>query len=121
MRTASDITRASLETTQRMQSEQMDAVREALEENMRGARELGEVRSIDQLIALQTRLATEQMQRTADVWNRLWRTASEGQAAMIGQAQSFAGRAGDDTVRFGSQAATGSAANTERGKDRKSA
>jgi hypothetical protein len=61
------------------------------------------------------------MQRTADAWSRLWRMASEGQAAMIGQAQSFAGRAGDETARFTSQATTGSAANTERGKDRKSA
>jgi hypothetical protein len=121
MRTASDITRASLETTQRMQSEQMEALREALEENMRGARELGEVRSLDQLMALQTRLATEQIQRSADVWNRLWRTASEGQAAMIGQAQAFAGRSTDETARFSSQASGGSAANTERGKDRKSA
>lgn len=99
MRTASDITRASLETTQRLNSQQMDAVREALEENMRSARELGEVRSIDQMIALQTRLATEQMQRTADTWNRLWRTASEGQAAMIGQAQSFTGSVAANTER----------------------
>jgi len=99
MRTASDITRASLETTQRLSSQQMDAVREALEENMRSARELGEVRSFDQMIALQTRLATEQMQRTADTWNRLWRTASEGQAAMIGQAQSFSGSVAANTER----------------------
>jgi hypothetical protein len=122
MRTASDITRASLETTQRLSSQQMEAVREALEENMRSARELGEVRSLDQMLALQTRLATEQMQRTADTWNRLWRTASEGQAAMIGQAQAFGGRAADESARFTSQASSGSAANApDRSKERKSA
>lgn len=101
LRTASDIARASLETTQRMNAQNMDALREALEDNVRTARELGEARSLDQLLALQTRIATEQAQRAADTWSRLWRTASETQVAMIGQVQTF----------------TGSAANVERGKE----
>jgi hypothetical protein len=126
MRTASDIARASLETTQRMHSQQMDAVREALEQNMRSARELGEVRSLDQMIALQTRLAGEQVQRTADTWSKLWRTASESQAAMIGQMNEFGARglqdgarAMDDTSRIVTST-PGTAANAER-KERKSA
>ena len=119
MRTASDIARASLETTQRMHSQQMEAVREALEENMRSARELGEVRSLDQMLALQTRLASEQVQRTADTWSRLWRTASESQAAMIGQMNEFGARATDDTSRIVTST-PGTAANAER-KERKSA
>jgi len=129
MRTASDITRASLETTQRMHAQQMDAVREALEENLRSARELGEVRSLDQMLALQTRLAGEQMQRAADTWSRLWRTASESQAAMIGQVQAFGARemqlgarATEDAARHAASQAQGAAhaANSER-KERKSA
>lgn len=99
MRTASDIARASLETTQRLNSQQMDALREALEDNVRSARELGEVRSIDQLLALQTRIATEQVQRAADTWGKLWRTASESQAAMIGQVQNLAGSAAANVDR----------------------
>ena len=110
MRTASDIARASIETTQRMHSQQAEAMREALEENQRSARELGEVRSLDQLMALQTRLASEQMQRTAETWSRLWRTASESQSAMIEKVQSFSA----------ANAAANSAANTA-GKERKSA
>ena len=120
MRTASDIARASLETTQRMHSQQMDAVREALEENLRSARELGEVRSLDQMLALQTRLASEQVQRGADTWSRLWRTASESQAAMIGQVQAFGARTTDDTARF-AQSQASSAANTAGKSERKSA
>jgi hypothetical protein len=120
MRTASDIARASLETTQRLHSQQMDAVREALEQNMRSARELGEVRSLDQMIALQTRLAGEQVQRTADTWSKLWRTASESQAAMIGQMNEFGARATDDSSRI-MTSAPGTAANTSERKERKSA
>jgi hypothetical protein len=120
MRTASDITRASLETTQRMHAQQMDAVREALEENLRSARDLGEVRSLDQMLALQTRLATEQLQRGADTWSRLWRTASESQAAMIGQMQDLGAKATDDSARIVTGTTGASAANTER-RERKSA
>jgi hypothetical protein len=122
MRTASDIARASLETTQRMHSQQMEAVREALEENMRSARELGEVRSLDQMLALQTRLASEQMQRSADTWSRLWRTASESQAAMIGQMRDLGARTTDESARIvTSGQSAGAAANTERKSERKSA
>lgn len=132
MRTASDIARASLETTQRMHSQQMEAVRDALEENLRSARELGEVRSLDQMLALQTRLASEQVQRTADTWSRLWRTASETQAAMIGQMNEFGARglqrglqdgarAMDDTSRIVTSAPAAAANTASERKERKSA
>jgi phasin family protein len=124
MRTASDIARASIETTQRLHAQQAEAMREALDENQRSARELGEVRSLDQLMALQTRLASEQMQRTAETWSRLWRTASESQTAMIEKVQQYGARTTDDSARFAASQAA-SAANTagsERSKqERKSA
>jgi hypothetical protein len=122
MRTASDIARASLETTQRLHSQQVDAMREALEQNQRSAHELGEVRSLDQMVALQTRLASEQMQRGAETWSRLWRTASESQTAMIEKVQAYGARTTDDTARFAASQAASAAntANNER-KERKSA
>src|SRR2546423_45122 len=87
MRTASDIMKASLENVQRMQNQQIEAVRGALEDNMRSARELSEVRSLDEMMALQTRATGAQMERVADLWSRLWKSASEGQVAIIGQVQ----------------------------------
>ena len=86
MRTASDIARASLETTQRMQT-----------------------------------LALEQMQRNAEACNSLWRTASESQAAMIGQMRDLGARTTDESARIVTSAQSSGAANTERKSERKSA
>ncbi len=85
MRNASDIAKASLENVQRMHSQQIEAVRSALEDNVRSTRELSEVRSMDEMMALQTRILGSQMERAADFWGRMWRSASESQVAMVGQ------------------------------------
>jgi hypothetical protein len=94
MRAASDIMRTSLENAQRLQAQQAEAVRSALDENVKSARELSEAKSLDEIMALQSRV----LGRQADMWGRLWRTASENQVAMIGQVQSQVGQL-SDTVR----------------------
>jgi hypothetical protein len=123
MRTATDIMKASLENTQRMQAQHMDAVRGALEENTKSAQQLSEVKSFDEMMALQTRLAGSQMERAAELWSRLWRAASDSQVAMIGQVQSqvgqlsdrvretyqFSARSADDASRFAASQASSSA------------
>jgi phasin family protein len=98
MRAASDIMRASLETTQRLQAQQAEAVRSAVDENAKAARELSEVKSLDEMMALQTRVLGSQLERAADIWSRMWKTASESQVAMIGQVQNQVGQM-SDTVR----------------------
>lgn len=95
MRSASDIAKASLENVQRMHSQQIEAVRSALEDNVRSTRELSEVRSLDEMMALQTRVMAAQMERTADFWGRMWRSASESQVAMIGQVTQVGGQLGE--------------------------
>jgi hypothetical protein len=66
-----------------------DRLREIYETSVR---ELAEVRTVDQLMSLQSRLAGTQLERTMDFWNRLWRVAGDNQLAMIGQAQSQLGQ-----------------------------
>jgi hypothetical protein len=92
MRATSDIMRASLENAQRMQAEQAEAVRSAIDENAKAARELSEVKTLDEMMSVQTRVLGSQLQRAADVWGRLWKTASESQMAMIGQVQNQVGQ-----------------------------
>jgi len=92
MRATSDIMRASLENAQRMQAEQAEAVRSAIDENAKAARELSEVKTLDEMMSVQTRVLGSQLQRAADVWGRLWKTASESQMAMIGQVQNQMGQ-----------------------------
>jgi hypothetical protein len=114
MRTATDIMKASLENAQRMQAQHMDAVRGAIEENAKSAQQLSEVKSLDEMMALQTRLAGSQLERNADLWSRMWRAAGDSQVAIIGQVQSqvgqlsdrvretyqFSARTGEDATRF---------------------
>jgi phasin family protein len=118
MRAVSDIMRASLETTQRLQAQQAEAVRSAVDENAKAARELSEVKSLDELMALQTRVLGGQLERTADIWSRMWKTASESQMAIIGQVQNQVGQMGD-TVRQTYNAQVSNAANAAREVERK--
>jgi len=113
MRAVSDIMRASLENTQRMQAEQAEAMRSAIDENSKAARELSEVKSLDEMMTLQTRVLGSQVQRAADLWGRLWKSASESQMAMIGQVQNQVGQMGD-TVRQTYASSTRAAEDTAR-------
>jgi phasin family protein len=103
MRTASDIMKASLENVQKLHSQQIEAVRGALDENTRSARELSEVKTLDELLALQTRMAGSQLERAADFWGRIWRAAGDSQVAIMGQVQSQVGELSDrvrETYQF---------------------
>jgi hypothetical protein len=118
MRATSDIMRASFENAQRFQTEQAEAVRSAMDENAKAARELSEVKSIDEMLSVQTRVLGSQLQRAAEVWGRLWKSASESQMAMIGQVQNQVGQIGD-TVRQSYASQVGNAANAAREVERK--
>jgi phasin family protein len=87
MRTAADLAKASLENAEKLQNRQLQIVRNALEENAKSASDLAQVKSLDEMMALQTRLASSQMERMIDFWSGLWRTAGDSQMAMIGQLQ----------------------------------
>jgi phasin family protein len=109
MRAASDIMRTSLENMQRIQAQQAEAVRSAIDENVKSTRELAEAKSFDEVVALQSRL----LGRQAEMWSRLLRTASETQMAMIGQVQNQVGQIGD-TMRQNYASSTRAAEDTAR-------
>lgn len=92
LKSAADVMTATLENARRLQQQQLDALQSALEDQTKSVRELAEVRTVDELMALQSRLAGTQLERTMDFWSRLWRAAGDNQLAMIGQAQSQLGQ-----------------------------
>ncbi len=100
LRTMNDLMKSSLETTERLQNQQLQQVRSALEETTRSTGQLGDIRSLDELLAAQARLAGSQVQRTVDFWNSLWRAAGDSQIALISQMQSLTSRATQDVVRL---------------------
>jgi hypothetical protein len=92
LKSAADMMTVTLENTRRMQQQQLDALQSAIEGQSKSVRELSEVRTVDELMALQTRLAGTQVERAMDFWSRVWRAAGDNQLAMIGQAQSQLGQ-----------------------------
>src|SRR5687767_2673276 len=63
LRAAADMMKTSLESAERLQNQQLEGIRNAMEENVRSARQLSDVSSIGELMALQSRLAAAQMER----------------------------------------------------------
>lgn len=88
LKSTADMMAASLEGAQRLQQQQLDALHTALEDQVKSARELSEVRTMDELASLQARLTGVQVERAVDFWSRMWRAASDNQVAIMGRAQS---------------------------------
>lgn len=88
LRTAADLAKTSLESAERLQQQQLKMLRGAIEESEKSTNELAGVKNVDELMALQTRLAGSQWERAMEFWSGIWRTASDNQAAMMGQLRS---------------------------------
>lgn len=100
LRAMNDFMKSSLETTERLQNQQLQQVRSALEETSRSTGQLGDIKSLDELMATQAKIAGSQVQRTMDFWSNLWRAAGDNQIALISQMQSLTTRATQDVVRL---------------------
>lgn len=87
LKSAADILKASLESAERLQNQNLVAIRTAIVEQSKSLSELGEAKSLDELMALQAKIAGEQFQRTMGYWSNLCQTAGQNQMAVIGQMQ----------------------------------
>ena len=72
LKTAADLMKASLQSAERMQNQQLVAIRTALDQQSKSISELGQARTIDELLALQTRMAGAQWERAMGYWSELW-------------------------------------------------
>ena len=100
LRTMNDLMKSSLETTERLQNQQLQQLRSAIEDTTKSSGQLGDIRSLDELLAAQAKLAGSQVQRTMDFWSNVWRAAGDNQIALISQMQSLTSRATQDVVRL---------------------
>jgi phasin family protein len=87
LRSASDMMKLSLDSAERLQQQQFQAMRNALDENAKSVSQLAEAKSIEELIAAQSRMAGSQMETLIGLWSGMWRLAGESQAGMARQAQ----------------------------------
>jgi phasin family protein len=95
LRSAVDLMKASLESAERLQQQQLAAIRGALEQHVKSVNELGNAKSLDDLIALQQKMASSQFERVMGYWGNLCQAAGQNQTAAIGQVQSQMAQARD--------------------------
>ncbi len=100
LKTATEFMKTSLEQTERFQQQQLQMVKSALEESSRSGNQASEVKSLDDIVALNSRLAGNQLERVAEFWSNWWRVAGDAQKSMIDQMQSQLGQA-KERVREG--------------------
>ena len=100
LKTATDMMKTSLEQTERFQQQQLQMVRSALEESSRSSSQATELKSLDDIVALNSKLAGSQLERMTEFWSNWWRVAGDAQKSMIDQLQLQLGQA-KERVREG--------------------
>ena len=105
LRTASEMMKDSLESAERLQNQQLVAIRNALDAQSRSLGELGQAKNLDELMALQTRMAGAQLEGAMSLWASLWQMAGENQMAAIGRFHSQMAQARDMMLAGGSTSA----------------
>ena len=87
LKSAADLMKTSLENAERLQNQQLVAIRTAIVEQGKTASEIGSARTLDELLSAQSRLAGAQMERVLGYWSELFQVAGQNQMAAIGQVQ----------------------------------
>jgi hypothetical protein len=82
LKTTADLMKASLQNAERLQNQQLSAIRTALDQQSRSISELGQARTLDELLSLQTKLAGAQFERAVGFWSEVYQT-------QIAQAQTW--------------------------------
>jgi hypothetical protein len=95
IKTTTELARLSLENAVKLQERQLGIARSFLDEHRRSADALGEAKSVDDLVATQTRIAGAQLERAAELWSSFVHAAAEQQKAWIDQLQSQIGQTKD--------------------------
>ena len=74
LRTAADLMKVSLQGAEKLQNQQLVVIRQALDQQSKTISELSQVRTIDELLALQTKMAGAQMERAMGYWTEFAQT-----------------------------------------------
>jgi phasin family protein len=95
LKSAVDLMKASLESAERLHQQQLSAIRSALEQQVKSVNELGNAKSLDDLMALQQKMAGSHLERVMGYWSNLCQAAGQNQAAAMGQVQTQMAQARD--------------------------
>jgi hypothetical protein len=87
LRSATDMMNASLQQSERLQQQQLEIMRGALEETERTTQQIATAKSFDDTVSLNSRVAGTQLERVTEFWSGMWRAAAESQKQMVEQMQ----------------------------------
>jgi hypothetical protein len=99
LKTAADLMKASLQNAERLQNQQLVAIRTALDQQAKTINELGQARSIDEILALQTKMAGTQWERAMGYWTELCQTQIAQARDWVSEAAQAATAGNNATVR----------------------
>jgi phasin family protein len=95
LKSAVDLMKASLESAERLQQQQLAAIRGALEQHVKSVNELTNAKSLDELLAVQQKMAGSQLERMMGYWSNVCQAAGQNQAEAMGQVQTQMAQARD--------------------------
>lgn len=98
LKTAADMMKSSLESAERLQNQQLVALRGAIEQQAKSVTELATARTLDELITAQSRIAGAQIEQAMGLWSGLFQAAGESQRIAIGRLQDQARSWLDDSA-----------------------
>ena len=95
LKTAADLVKASLESAERLQNQQLVAIRSVIDQQSRSATELSRAKTLDELLSVQTRIVGQQFENAVSLWSDLCQAAGENQRVAMGRMQDQLAQARD--------------------------
>jgi hypothetical protein len=74
LKTAADLMKVSLQSAERLQNQQLVAIRTALDQQAKSISELTQAKTLDEVLAVQTKAAGAQIERAMGYWNEMCQT-----------------------------------------------
>ena len=71
LKTAADLMKVSLQNAEKLQNQQLVVIRQALDQQAKSISELGQAKTIDEVLAVQTKIAGAQWERAMGFWTEL--------------------------------------------------
>ena len=121
LKTAADMMKASLQNAERLQNQQLVAIRSALDQQSRAINDLGQARSMDELLSLQTRIAGAQFERAVGFWSELYQQQVQQAQSWINEMNGAAQSATSNAAAALRQASPKQQENHQQQQHRKSA
>jgi phasin family protein len=99
LKTAADLMKVSLQSAERLQNQQLVAIRTALDQQSKSINELGQAKTIDDLLSLQTKMAGAQWERAMGYWSELCQTQMAQARDWLNETTAAATHAASASVR----------------------